>query len=125
MRDLRPDSVRRPSPLGRMVRITLWCGALAGGGCEPAAPAADDIAVATSNLTLSGATAVTFGDGVIAAGNAHTCALVGNSGVECWGDNTNGQLGSASAGGFQPVAVSHLTSGVVWVAAGAAHTCAI
>jgi alpha-tubulin suppressor-like RCC1 family protein len=91
--------------------------------------------VATSNLAVSGASSpeafhhvsgeVAFGAGVIAAGNAHTCAIVGNNGVECWGDNSSSQLGSALPGGFQPAAVAQLTSGVMWIAAGAAHTCAI
>ena len=29
----------------------------------------------------------------ISAGNSHTCALLDNASVKCWGRNNNGQLG--------------------------------
>jgi hypothetical protein len=63
----------------------------------------------------------------IAAGYAHTCALV-NSGVQCWGSNSNGQLGDGSPSDSSvPVQVSGLTSGVDAIAAGAGslHSCAL
>lgn len=62
----------------------------------------------------------------IAAGDFHSCALNGAGGVQCWGWNNFGQLGDNSATSrSQPVPVARLTSGVVAIAAGAFHTCAL
>ncbi len=69
--------------------------------------------------SLSGATA-------IAAGSAHTCAIVAGGAVECWGDNSQDQLGNSTANlnGSTAVPVSGL-SGATAIAAGAGRTCAI
>jgi alpha-tubulin suppressor-like RCC1 family protein len=71
---------------------------------------------------------------MLAAGSVHTCALLSNGTVECWGAAYHGQLGNGTttgsavcAGGrcsMNPVPVSGLT-GVIAIAAGAAHTCAL
>jgi alpha-tubulin suppressor-like RCC1 family protein len=62
----------------------------------------------------------------IAAGLAHTCALV-SGGVQCWGDNTEGQLGSNLLKSDVPVQVAGLgpASGVTAIAAGGGHSCAL
>ena len=61
----------------------------------------------------------------IVTGLNHTCTLV-NGGVQCWGDNTYGQLGNNSTVASNIlVPVSGLTSGVQSIAAGDNHTCAI
>jgi alpha-tubulin suppressor-like RCC1 family protein len=68
------------------------------------------------------------GTAAVAAGGDHSCALTSVGGVECWGSNVFGQLGDGEACGSTcptPVAASGLGSGVVAVAAGAYHSCAL
>ncbi len=61
----------------------------------------------------------------IAAGANHTCALLADMTVKCWGDNTFRQLGSSNTESFKntPVSVASLTD-VVAVAAGEDYNCA-
>ncbi len=64
----------------------------------------------------------------IAIGVAHTCAAMSTGKVQCWGYNSNGQLGNGTnvpTGTNPPVTVSGITSGATAVAAGGYHTCAI
>jgi alpha-tubulin suppressor-like RCC1 family protein len=65
-------------------------------------------------------------DGV-AAGWGHTCALSGAGGVQCWGDNENGQLGGNASLKFSnsPMGVSGLTKDVKALTAKGGHTCAL
>ncbi len=61
----------------------------------------------------------------LAAGINHTCALLADGSVACWGRNQSGQLGiSPSAEVSGPVRVAALSS-VRAVAAGYSHTCAL
>ncbi len=67
--------------------------------------------------------------GVVAVGigDYHTCALSAGGAVKCWGLNNFGQLGDGS-GRFQasvPVAVVGLQSGVIGLAVGKRHNCAL
>jgi alpha-tubulin suppressor-like RCC1 family protein len=64
----------------------------------------------------------------IAAGGASACALSAGGGVDCWGDNTFGQLGNGNMtipSVAIPVAVTGLTSGVTAVSVGADSACAL
>ncbi|HEY4332357.1 MAG TPA: hypothetical protein VGM78_07300, partial [Ilumatobacteraceae bacterium] len=63
----------------------------------------------------------------IAAGSMHTCALMADKTVTCWGDNASGQLGvdpSLTPLSSTPIAVPGV-SDVVAIAAGDSHTCAV
>jgi len=62
----------------------------------------------------------------ISTGCSHTCALLSAGGVQCWGDNSRGQLGDGTTTQrLTPTAVSGLSSDVIAVAAGTMHTCAL
>jgi len=76
----------------------------------------------TDNLT---------GINAFAPGLNHTCVLLANTQVQCWGDNSSGQLGNNdTAPSALPVDVKDTTgtgvlSGVLEITAGDAHTCAL
>jgi alpha-tubulin suppressor-like RCC1 family protein len=61
----------------------------------------------------------------VSAGDDHTCAVVNDNTLKCWGDNNSGQLGTGSTSDFSstPVTASGLSS-VALVAAGGHFTCA-
>ncbi len=68
---------------------------------------------------------LTSGVDSVSAGDRHTCAVLTDSSVRCWGDNLLGQLGNESARASNiPLEVTGL-SDVTQVAAGGSHTCAL
>lgn len=61
----------------------------------------------------------------LAAGGWHTCALLKDGCVKCWGDNSDGQLGDGTRYQRSTVVDVAALAGVTAVAAGGLHTCAL
>ena len=82
-----------------------------GGGVDSTAP--------VSVVGITGATAIS------AHANEHTCAVLADTTVECWGNNSVGQLGNGtSTDSPVPVPVTGVT-GVTAINSGSNHTCAV
>ncbi len=62
----------------------------------------------------------------VAVGGYHACGLTASGGVKCWGSNDDGQLGDGTTiARYAPGDVIGLTSGVIAVASGTRHSCAL
>jgi len=78
------------------------------------------------SLTPVNVSGLSSGVRAIAAGKAHTCAVLSTGAVKCWGLNSSSQLGNDSTNGSStPGDVSNLSSGVIAIATGEKHTCAL
>jgi len=80
----------------------------------------------TLPVPINGLTNVTtLVSGGASNGTGHTCALLASAQVQCWGNNTYGQLGDGTQQTRPaPVTVSDLV-GVAQIAVGDNHTCAV
>jgi alpha-tubulin suppressor-like RCC1 family protein len=66
------------------------------------------------------------GVSIIDMSGTHICVLILDGGVKCWGDNLQGQLGDDTVTQQStPIDVIGLESGIVDIAAGGLHTCAL
>ncbi len=84
------------------------------------------VATASNGRSAEISGTITAVSAPIASGATHTCALTAGGGVLCWGYGGSGNLGdSHSVNQAAPVAVTGLTSGVLGLAAGDGHSCAI
>jgi alpha-tubulin suppressor-like RCC1 family protein len=80
----------------------------------------------SKNLTTETLDAPLGVKGVITPGQQHTCAITAAGAAMCWGDNANGELGNGTmTDSPTPVQVETLTSGVIAVASGFQHVCAL
>ncbi|MBN1439624.1 MAG: hypothetical protein JW929_09465 [Anaerolineales bacterium] len=82
----------------------------------------------TTEIRLGPAAVAGLGQGAarVAAGWNHTCAVMGNGELKCWGWNYYGQLGDETKIlQTRPVNVRRLMEDAVEAALGWAHTCAI
>ena len=67
-----------------------------------------------------------FTDTTLSSGYSHTCAILDNGSVSCWGRGNYGQLGNgATSDKSTPTLTSSLGTGRTAVASGSSHTCAI
>ena len=100
---------------------SLWCwGGNMSGQLGNASLPVDDKAQTATPQSIAGTWAS------VSAGTTHTCGIMTDGSLWCWGDNSSGQLGIASkVSQGTPAAVT--VPGVTWarVTAGMVHTCAV
>jgi len=69
---------------------------------------------------------LTSGVKAVATGWRHVCALMTTGTIKCWGNNHEGQLGDGTGiDRNKPVDVIGVPSGVIAIAAGGEHSCAV
>jgi alpha-tubulin suppressor-like RCC1 family protein len=82
-------------------------------------PSTSHSSIPVTVVGIDTAVAVTASDGY------HSCAVLQNGSVNCWGDNVSGQLGDGTrATAVTPVAVAGITTAVA-VSSGDFHTCGV
>ncbi|MBN2362195.1 MAG: hypothetical protein JXR83_22275, partial [Deltaproteobacteria bacterium] len=112
-----------------------WVGQL-GSGSSFLYTSSHPDSVCSTGSTLAGTCVPMPNATALAAGNQHTCAIVENGSVKCWGVDVQAQLGAGVSSSLQhnPVTVCVTGStagncdpltGAFALAAGAQHTCAL
>ncbi len=82
----------------------------------------------TNRLTPTDVPGLSSGVAALAAGFYHSCALLTDGTVKCWGANNAGQLGTGAATTvteLAPVTVAGFSGPVVGISAGGNRTCAL
>ena len=108
---------------GRAYDGNLGIGGTALGNGETVTPPPLQTTPTPTSSLGTGRTAV-----AISSGDDHTCAILDNGSVSCWGRGGNGQLGNGGTeNSTLPVTTSSLGAGrtAVALSSGAAHTCAL
>jgi alpha-tubulin suppressor-like RCC1 family protein len=80
----------------------------------------------TNRSAPANVSGLTSGVVMVASGQHFNCALTTAGGIQCWGENTYGQIGDGSTDQrLVPVAATGLASGVVSLGEGFSHACAV
>ncbi|HXN34095.1 MAG TPA: hypothetical protein VN894_19650 [Polyangiaceae bacterium] len=113
------------------VGYSFACALTAGGGVQcwgdnSSGQLGNDSVLGSSAVPVP-VTGLASGVTAISVGDFSACALTANGAVQCWGDNTSGQLGNDSVPGSSavPVPVTGLASGVAAVSLGSFSACAL
>jgi alpha-tubulin suppressor-like RCC1 family protein len=111
---------------------SVWCWGLAESGQLGDGTTGDGDFVRTRPVRVLRGSSALSGVTKVAVGTAFSCAVRGNGSVWCWGDASQGQLGNGQTGpGAQRTKAVQVRrgsaglTGVVHVAAGGAHACAL
>ena len=81
--------------------------------------------VSDETISLPTATSGGYTFSTIAMGIDHACGVLTTGGIDCWGANTEGDLGDGTYNDATTPIASVITTGAAAVAAGADFTCAI
>jgi alpha-tubulin suppressor-like RCC1 family protein len=128
IRKVRARSARWP--VSGAIRVTLRAAVSAVAGLmvivamAPASAAQRPGGLVSGHAHASTAGAVTRAR--VAAGGGHTCGILADGTLWCWGDNSDGQLGAGNTDQDRPRQVTYpAPGGWVSVTAGEVHTCAV
>ena len=104
----------------------LGCGAANCGGSTCSCPFGSTCPTNDCSLIPKAVSGLSIGIISLHAGGEHSCVLLSNGGVQGWGSNENGQLGDGTTSGrVSAAAVNGLSSGVIALALGGAHSCVV